>query len=144
MDVCFVLLLVCLYICVCLCLLQNKFVCQNNIHGSGVHFKSAVRFGQALPGYLITAHHLFASLIDVEVIESLAVWRAIECGKQKLGRFKHFLIEIRCHQTWVWVVNICTVITKRFDLWLKSRVWRSGIRRLQVRISRLQSVESKN
>jgi len=30
---------------------------------SKVHCGSAVRFGQALPGYLITAHHLYASLL---------------------------------------------------------------------------------
>jgi len=35
---------------------------QNNNHVSEVHCGSAVRFGQALPGYLITAHHLYASL----------------------------------------------------------------------------------
>ena len=35
---------------------------QNNIHMSGEHCGSAVRFGRALPGYLITAHHLYASL----------------------------------------------------------------------------------
>jgi len=35
---------------------------QNNIHVSEVYCGSAVRFGQALPGYLITAHHLYASL----------------------------------------------------------------------------------
>jgi len=35
---------------------------QNNIHVSEVHCGSAVRFGQALPGYLITAHHLYAFL----------------------------------------------------------------------------------
>ena len=35
---------------------------QNNIHESEVHFRSAVLFGQALPGLLITAHHLYASL----------------------------------------------------------------------------------
>ena len=29
---------------------------------SKVHCGSAVRFGQALPGFLITAHHLYASL----------------------------------------------------------------------------------
>ena len=28
-----------------------------------VHCGSVVRFGQALPGYLITAHHLYASLL---------------------------------------------------------------------------------
>jgi len=27
-----------------------------------VHYRSAVRFGQALPGYLITAHYVYASL----------------------------------------------------------------------------------
>ena len=48
--------LVCLYFCVCECLLQN------NIHVSEVHCGSALRFGQALPGYFITAHHLYASL----------------------------------------------------------------------------------
>jgi len=36
---------------------------QNNIHVSKIHCGSAVRFGQALPGYLITAHHLYASLM---------------------------------------------------------------------------------
>ena len=35
---------------------------QNNIHVSEVHCGSAVRFGQALPGYHINAHHLYASL----------------------------------------------------------------------------------
>ena len=43
---------------------SNIHVCslQNNIHVSKVHCGSAVRFGQALPAYLITAHHLYASL----------------------------------------------------------------------------------
>jgi len=36
---------------------------QLNIHRSEVHCGSAVRFGQALPGYLITAHHMYASLL---------------------------------------------------------------------------------
>jgi len=36
---------------------------QNNIHESEVHCGSAVRFGQALPGFLITTHHLYASLL---------------------------------------------------------------------------------
>ena len=36
---------------------------QNNIHMSEVHCGIAVWFGQALPGYLITAHHLYASLL---------------------------------------------------------------------------------
>ena len=36
---------------------------QNNLHVSEVHCGGAVRFGQALPGYLITAHHLYASLM---------------------------------------------------------------------------------
>jgi len=36
---------------------------QNNIHVSRVHCGSAVRFSQALPGYLITAHHLYVSLL---------------------------------------------------------------------------------
>jgi len=53
------LFLVCLYICECECLLQN------NIHVSEVHCGSAitVRFGQTLPGFLITAHHLCTSLL---------------------------------------------------------------------------------
>jgi len=44
---------------------QNKkeILLQNNIHVSEVHCRSAVRFGQALPGFLITAHHLCASLM---------------------------------------------------------------------------------
>jgi len=48
--------LVCLYICECKCLLQN------NIRVSEVHCGCAVRSGQALPDYLITAHHLYAFL----------------------------------------------------------------------------------
>jgi len=36
---------------------------QYNIHVSKVHCGSAVRFGQVLPGYLITAHHLHACLL---------------------------------------------------------------------------------
>jgi len=35
---------------------------STNIHVCEVHSGSGVRFGQALPGYLITAHHLYASL----------------------------------------------------------------------------------
>jgi len=44
---------------------QNKqiILLQNNIHMSEVHCESAVRFGQALPGNLITAHHLYACLL---------------------------------------------------------------------------------
>jgi len=36
---------------------------ENNIHVSQVHCRSAVRFGQALPGCLITAHHLYVFLM---------------------------------------------------------------------------------
>jgi len=36
---------------------------QNNIHASEVHCGSAVRFGQALPDYLITVYHLYAYLL---------------------------------------------------------------------------------
>jgi len=36
---------------------------QNNIHVSTVHRGSAVRFSQALPGFRITSHHLYASLM---------------------------------------------------------------------------------
>ena len=63
-HVCFVLFLVCLYVCVCECLLPNnmRMYTSKYIHRSEVHCGSAVRFGQALPGYLITAHHLYASL----------------------------------------------------------------------------------
>ena len=39
-------------------LLQN-----NNIYVPEVHCGSAVRFGRALPDFLITAHHLYASLM---------------------------------------------------------------------------------
>jgi len=35
---------------------------STNIHVSEVRCGSAIRFGQALPGYLITAHHSYASL----------------------------------------------------------------------------------
>ena len=70
-HVCFVPFIVCLYICICESLLQNNnhktkhktILLQNNIHVSEVHCGSAVRFGQALLGYLITAHHLYASLM---------------------------------------------------------------------------------
>jgi len=64
-DLCLVLFLVCLYICVCECLLENnmRMYTSINIHRSKVHCRSAVRFGQVLPGYLTTAHHLYASLM---------------------------------------------------------------------------------
>jgi len=70
-HVCFVLFSVCLYTCVCECLLQNSIanqnikiiLLQNNIDMSEVHCGSAIRFGQAFPGYLITAHHLYACLM---------------------------------------------------------------------------------
>ena len=52
--------------------LQMQMSTSNNLHLSEVHCESAVRFGQVLPGYLITAHHLYACVS--EVIESLAVW----------------------------------------------------------------------
>jgi len=50
-------------------LLQNNnhktkiILLQNSRHMSEVHRENAVRFGQALPGYLITAHHLYACLL---------------------------------------------------------------------------------
>ena len=51
--------------------LKNKIIKQNikiilfpnNIHVCEVHCGSAVRFGKALPDYLITAHHLYACLL---------------------------------------------------------------------------------
>jgi hypothetical protein len=36
---------------------------QKNIHVCEVHCGSAVRFSQALPGFLITVHHLYASFM---------------------------------------------------------------------------------
>jgi len=42
---------------ICKCYVKSKF------HMSGVHCESAVRFGQAVPAYLITAHHLCAFLL---------------------------------------------------------------------------------
>ena len=36
---------------------------QHNIHMSEVHCGGAVGFGQALPGYLITAHNLYSYLL---------------------------------------------------------------------------------
>jgi len=36
---------------------------RNNIHVSKVHCRSAVRFGRMLPGYPITAHHLYMVLM---------------------------------------------------------------------------------
>jgi len=43
----------------------NIIILHNNIHVSEVHCGSAVRFGQALPGFLITAHHVYASLLQL-------------------------------------------------------------------------------
>jgi len=43
--------------------INKKTQFQNNTHMSEVHCRSAVRFGQVLPGYLITAHHLYACLL---------------------------------------------------------------------------------
>jgi len=63
-NLCFVLFLVCLYVFVYECLLQNnmRMYTSINIHMSKVHYGNAVRFSQALLGYLITAHHWYASL----------------------------------------------------------------------------------
>jgi len=36
---------------------------QNNMYVSKVHCRSAVRFGRALPGFLITGHHLYGFLM---------------------------------------------------------------------------------
>jgi len=44
------------------CFTICKWIRQINIHMSEVHRGSAVEFGRALPGYPITAHHLYASL----------------------------------------------------------------------------------
>ena len=44
---------------------------QNNIYVSGIHCVSAVQFGQALPGFLITAP---PSVCVSAVLDSLAVW----------------------------------------------------------------------
>jgi len=41
---------------------HTNTITSTNIHVSEVHCGSAVRFSQALPGYLITAHHLYTSL----------------------------------------------------------------------------------
>jgi len=64
-DLCFVLFLVCLYVCVCECLLHNdtQMLRQIKFHTSRVHCGSAVRFCQAVPPYLITAHHLCSFLL---------------------------------------------------------------------------------
>jgi len=72
-DLCVVLFLVCLYVCVCECLLQNnmRMYTSINIHRSEVHCGSAVRFGQALPGLLITAP---PSVCVSAVLSALVVW----------------------------------------------------------------------
>ena len=62
MDLCFVLFLVC-----CVSANANVYF-KTTFKGSCVRGPlrpggSAVRFGQALPGFLITAHHLYASLL---------------------------------------------------------------------------------
>ena len=53
------------YYCVCvLCsILRLCIPAFAYFFKSKVHCGSAVRFSQALPGYLITAHHLYASLL---------------------------------------------------------------------------------
>jgi hypothetical protein len=58
MHLCFVLFLFCVYVCVCECLLHNNMQMYTSVHCG-----SAVRFGRALPGYPITAHHLYAFLL---------------------------------------------------------------------------------
>jgi len=64
-HLCFVPFLVCLHVCVCECLLQNnmRMYTSNQYEVSEVNCGSAVRFGQTLPGCLITTHHLYASLL---------------------------------------------------------------------------------
>ena len=64
-NLCFALFLVFLYVCVCECLLQSnmRMYTSTNTHRSEVHCGSAVRFSQVLPGYLITAHYVYASLL---------------------------------------------------------------------------------
>jgi len=64
-HLCFVLSLVCLYVCECEDGLHNnmRMYTSNQYPLCVVHCRSAVRFGQALPGYLITAHHLYACLL---------------------------------------------------------------------------------
>ena len=52
-------LLLCLCVLFCSSFVYTSFA---YFFTSKVHCGSAVRFGQALPGYLITAHHLYASL----------------------------------------------------------------------------------
>jgi len=51
------------------CFVYSSFVCIfafAYIFKSKVHCGSAVRFGQALPGYPITAHHLYAFLLYLD------------------------------------------------------------------------------
>jgi len=67
MDVCFVVFLVCLYICVCECLLtstiQPTYMCPRSIAG--------VPSSQALPGFLSTAP---PPVLVPAVLGALAVW----------------------------------------------------------------------
>jgi len=67
MYLCFVLFLVCLYICICECLLQNNMRIYTSNQHSQVWgpLQECLRFCQALLGYLITAHHLYASLMEL-------------------------------------------------------------------------------
>ena len=84
-DLCFVLFLVSFYVCVCECLLQNnmRMYTSIHIHRSEAHCGSAVRFGQALLGFLITAP---PSVCVSAVLDSLAVWiqqkKKQGCGRQ--------------------------------------------------------------
>ena len=61
---------------ICVCLLQI------NIQMSGVHCGSAVRIGQALPGFLLTAP---LSVCVSTVLDSLAVWIQNQTQKKSVG-----------------------------------------------------------
>jgi len=56
MDVCFVLFFL---LCVCICM-------RLPLTESKVHCGGAVRFGRASAGYLHTAHHLYAFLLEAK------------------------------------------------------------------------------
>ena len=70
----YVLFYYCLFVYLCMRMSTSKRMYNEiiniQVHRSEVHCGSAVRFGQALPGFIITAHHLYAAVIGL-----LAVWR---------------------------------------------------------------------
>ena len=103
--VCFVLFIVCLYICVCKCLLQNN----NNKPNIKIIPIGGVPSSQALPGFLITAP---SSVCVPEVIGVLAVWISNQKknAKTKQHTMIHCPIRNKKAQTLVCVSDVIGVL----------------------------------